>query len=112
MDYASTLQSVKDDRKAGKALHWTAEENKLANDDWTPGGAGVALVFDPTPGGRLNPETGTKSFGMRAPGLIVTKFFEDPEATAIQFANLLEAAMRIAGEGMLYEKSHVSEEHG
>lgn len=52
---------------------------------------GWAIIYDPTPGGRLN-EDGSRSYSMRFPALLLAEFIDDPEAAATEIAEMLNEA--------------------
>jgi len=54
---------------------------------------GWAIVYDPTPGGKINAD-GTRSFSLRFPCLLLTDYIDDPESVAKSVADALNAARK------------------
>lgn len=66
---------------------WIAEKTaspQAADHRW-------ALIYDPTPGGKLN-DDGSRSYSMRFPALLLADFIENPEETAKELAEMLNEA--------------------
>ncbi|KTQ96808.1 hypothetical protein NS226_06760 [Aureimonas ureilytica] len=70
------------------AEHWTAQVNaNFADEDHM---AGHIITYNPTPGGRKNPD-GTTSLSLIFPALIVTNYVGDPAKAAQDIAAALNA---------------------
>lgn len=78
-------------------MHWTAEQTaspQAADHRW-------AVVYDPTPGGRLNAD-GSKTYSLRFPALILYEGLSEPENVAREIAeklNKTEQSEIDAGDG-------------
>jgi hypothetical protein len=69
--------------------HWAAELTSYRPSEEAPDF--VALVYDPTPGGRKN-DDGSTSFGMRFPALILSEYVSDQQVAAQKIADQLNEA--------------------
>jgi hypothetical protein len=68
--------------------HWAAELTSYRPSEDAPDF--VALVYDPTPGGRKN-EDGTTSFSMRFPALILSEYVSEQQVAAQKIVDELNA---------------------
>lgn len=68
--------------------HWAAEATSYRPSEDAPDF--MALVYDPTPGGRKN-DDGSTSFSMRFPALILTEYVSDPASVAAVLASKLNS---------------------
>jgi hypothetical protein len=72
----------------GDNHHWAAEITSYRPSEDAPDF--IALVYDPTPGGRKN-EDGTTSFSMRFPALILSEYVSDQQVAAQKIADELNS---------------------